>query len=55
LSAKAECVMLNKGPFIVETVQMLKQILVRIEAHSVKKKSTMRALNVAKLKLDKLT
>ncbi|MFK7983482.1 MAG: pyruvate kinase, partial [Saprospiraceae bacterium] len=54
LSAQAECVMLNKGPFIVETVQMLKQILVRMEAHGVKKKSTMRALNVAKLKLDKL-
>jgi len=54
LSAQAECVMLNKGPFIVETVQMLKQILVKMEKHGSKKKPTMRALNVAKLKLDKL-
>ena len=54
LSAQAECVMLNKGPHIVEAIQLLKRILVRMEAHGSKKKSTMRALNVAKLKLDAL-
>lgn len=54
LGAQAECVMLNKGPFIVDAVNMLKHILVRMEGHGSKKKSTMRALNVAKLKLDKL-
>ncbi|MEM1122535.1 MAG: pyruvate kinase, partial [Bacteroidota bacterium] len=54
LSAQAECVMLNKGPFIVEAVRMLKQILLRMESHGTKKKPAMRALNTAKLKLDKL-
>jgi len=46
--------MLNKGHHIVEAVQLLKRILVKMEAHGSKKKSTMRALNVAKLKLDGL-
>lgn len=54
LSAQAECVMLNKGPHIVEAVQLLKNILIRIEKHYSKKKPSMRALNVAKLKLEKL-
>lgn len=54
LSAQAECVMLNKGPYIIEAVRTLKQILVRMEAHGSKKKPAMRALNVAKLKLQKL-
>ncbi|MEM6319600.1 MAG: pyruvate kinase [Bacteroidota bacterium] len=54
MSAHAECVMLNKGPYIVEAIRMLKQILVRMEAHGSKKKPTMRALNAAKGKLAKL-
>jgi len=54
LSAQAECVMLNKGPHIVEAVLLLKNILIRIEKHYTKKKPSMRALNVAKLKLEKL-
>lgn len=54
LSAQAECVMLNKGPYIVEAVRTLKKILVRMEGHGSKKKPAMRALNVAKLKLQKL-
>ncbi len=54
LSAQAECVMLNKGPHIVEAVKLLKNILIRLEKHYSKKKPSMRALNVAKLKLAKL-
>ena len=54
LSAQAECVMLNKGPHIIEAVQLLKNILIRIEKHYSKKKPSMRALNVAKIKLEKL-
>jgi pyruvate kinase len=50
-SAQAECVMLNKGPYIVEAVRTLKNILSKMEKHSVKKKSSLRALNVAKLSL----
>ncbi|WP_150451296.1 pyruvate kinase [Arenibacter lacus] len=48
ISAQAECVMLNKGPFIVEATQTLKNVLGRMEAHSQKSKNTLRALKVAK-------
>ncbi|GAA3597665.1 pyruvate kinase [Flavivirga amylovorans] len=46
-SVQAECVMLNKGPFIVDAIRTLKKILLRMEAHTFKKKSSLRALNVA--------
>jgi pyruvate kinase len=48
MSGRAECVMLNKGPFILETVQVLKNILARMDAHQQKKSDTLRSLNVAK-------
>jgi len=48
MSGRAECVMLNKGPFILETVQVLKNILGRMDAHQQKKSDTLRSLNVAK-------
>tara|TARA_R110000868_G_scaffold1635_6_gene13098 strand:+ start:12914 stop:14491 length:1578 start_codon:yes stop_codon:yes gene_type:complete len=48
ISAQAECVMLNKGPFIVEATKTLKNVLKRMEAHSQKTKKTLRALKVAK-------
>lgn len=54
ISAQAECVMLNKGPFIVEAVQTLKNVLTRMEAHSLKKKNTLRALKVAKKSLERI-
>ncbi|MFT4832566.1 MAG: pyruvate kinase [Maribacter sp.] len=48
LSVQAECVMLNKGPYITETVTILKNILARMEEHSNKNKKTLRALGVAR-------
>ena len=48
LSAKAECVMLNKGPYMLDAVRTLRSIIIRMEAHSFKKKSSSRALKVAK-------
>lgn len=48
MSNRAECVMLNKGPFIVTAVQMLGDILNRMYAHQWKKKETLRKLDVAK-------
>lgn len=48
ISAQAECVMLNKGAFIVEATKTLKNVLQRMEAHSQKSKNTLRALKVAK-------
>jgi pyruvate kinase len=54
MSAQAECVMLNKGPFIVEAVRTLKEIIKKMEAHGFKKKSTMRKLNVANASIEKI-
>ena len=43
----AECVMLNKGPHIMEAVQMLGDILKRMQGHQNKKRSMMRELPLA--------
>jgi len=51
----AECIMLNKGPYINDAIVLLKNILVRMEAHSFKKKNSLRALNMAQNALDQLT
>jgi pyruvate kinase len=47
MGAQAECVMLNKGPYINDAIRVLKDILIRMEGHSFKKKNELRALNVA--------
>jgi pyruvate kinase len=47
-STRAECVMLNKGPFITKAVKKLSSILIRMEKHTSKKKSQMRPLSIAK-------
>ncbi|GJM29884.1 MAG: pyruvate kinase [Cyclobacteriaceae bacterium] len=52
--AQAECVMLNKGPHINEAIRVLKDILIRMEGHSFKKKNELRALSVAKKYLTRL-
>ncbi len=44
MSVRAECVMLNKGPYIVDAVRLLNAILSRMQAHQQKKKSRLRAL-----------
>ena len=41
---RAECVMLNKGPHIVETLRVLDNILQRMQAHQSKKRSMLRRL-----------
>ena len=51
---QAECIMLNKGPFINDAIKMLKNILIRMEAHSFKKKNSLRALNIAKNSVNQL-
>lgn len=47
MGARAECVMLNKGPNITETVRMLQDILRRMQEHQVKKRPTFRRLKMA--------
>ena len=47
MGERAECVMLNKGPYVVEAVRTLDNILGRMQAHQEKKRSMMRKLGVA--------
>jgi pyruvate kinase len=48
MAERAECVMLNKGPYIVQAVQMLDDVLTRMQAHQTKKVSLLRPLNLAR-------
>jgi pyruvate kinase len=47
MGERAECVMLNKGPFVVDAVRMLDGILRRMQAHQHKKRSMLRKLRLA--------
>lgn len=47
MGERAECVMLNKGPYIVEAVASLADILARMQQHQYKKAPQLRALNIA--------
>jgi pyruvate kinase len=52
MGVRAECVMLNKGPHTVEAVQMLDNILRRMQAHQRKKRTLFRKLAVSFAPLD---
>lgn len=45
MAERAECVMLNKGPHIVEAIVALDEVLGRMEGHQVKKTSRLRPLH----------
>jgi len=45
MGERAECVMLNKGPHILDAVQTLGDILNRMQAHQHKKRSILRQLH----------
>jgi len=45
MAERAECVMLNKGEFIVEAITILDDVLTRMEAHQSKKTPQLRALH----------
>jgi pyruvate kinase len=47
MGERAECVMLNKGPHAVKAVQLLDDILKRMQAHQEKKRSLLRQLGLA--------
>lgn len=47
MGLRAECVMLNKGPYIVSAVRVLDDILRRMHAHQAKKRSMLRELRLA--------
>jgi pyruvate kinase len=45
MAERAECVMLNKGPFVVEGVAVLSDVLERMRGHQEKKSPRLRALH----------
>jgi pyruvate kinase len=47
MGERAECVMLNKGPYMVEAVKALDSILARMQEHQTKKSSLLRHLSIA--------
>jgi pyruvate kinase len=47
MAERAECVMLNKGPYMVDAVKMLDDVLRRMQHHQTKKFSLLRPLNIA--------
>lgn len=49
MSSRAECVMLNKGPYIVDTVRFLNDVLERMAAHSAKRRIMLRRLSISQV------
>ncbi|MBK9388271.1 MAG: pyruvate kinase [Planctomycetes bacterium] len=49
MSARAECVMLNKGPHVLEAVRFLDDVLRRMQVHQQKKSAMLRRLHVCSL------
>ncbi len=47
MGERAECVMLNKGPYILDTVRVLDDILQRMQGHQSKKRTMLRHLRLA--------
>lgn len=47
MGLRAECVMLNKGPYVLSAVRALDDILRRMHAHQAKKRSMLRELRLA--------
>jgi pyruvate kinase len=52
---RAECVMVNKGPYIREAVVTLDGILRRMQAHQTKKRALLRPLQIADAVLAELS
>lgn len=44
MSERAECVMLNKGPYIAEAISVLDSMLMRMHQHQDEKRSLLRRL-----------
>ena len=50
MGSRAECVMLNKGPYILKTLKFLCDVLNRMAAHQTKKTSLLRKLRISDLR-----
>ncbi len=51
MSQRADCVMLNKGPFVLRAIELLDNILKRMQEHQHKKTSMLRMLHVSEMEL----
>jgi pyruvate kinase len=49
MAERAECVMLNKGPYVLEAIRMLNDVLMRMRGHQAKKTALLRSLKVSEL------
>ncbi|RIJ43044.1 pyruvate kinase [Pontibacter oryzae] len=49
MAQRADCVMLNKGPHVVQAIELLHDILVRMQEHQNKKTSMLRSLHISDL------
>jgi pyruvate kinase len=49
MGSRAECVMLNKGPYIMQTMRFLRDVLNRMETHHNKKTAMLRKLSISGL------
>ncbi|WP_439880281.1 pyruvate kinase [Pontibacter sp. MBLB2868] len=49
MAQRADCVMLNKGPHVVQAIEFLHDILVRMQEHQNKKTSMLRSLHISDL------
>lgn len=49
MGGRAECVMLNKGPYVAEAVYFLDDVLRRMKLHQEKKRSMLRRLSISSL------
>jgi pyruvate kinase len=47
MAERAECVMLNKGPYVIDAVRVLDDVLRRMQGHQAKKASLLRPLTLA--------
>jgi pyruvate kinase len=45
MAERAECVMLNKGPFVLDAIDVLDHVVARMQSHQQKKSSRMRTLH----------
>lgn len=45
MAERAECIMLNKGPFILDAIDVLDRVVARMQSHQHKKSPRMRTLN----------
>jgi pyruvate kinase len=52
MASRAECVMLNKGPYIERTMQFLNDVLQRMQENFEKNMATLRKLRISEIEAE---